>query len=309
MKKNTIKNVIVITITFSIVFAVGFLGVQFYFSNFKKTSEKPPENHLVEKTDSKSTTIPQENTETRADKIIKTVYPILGQSNKLSQKEKANMDVWRNNIVELTKKNIDTLFVNGFTKEKKVCLTFDDGPDLVSTPKALNILKENNIKASFFFIGQSVKLYPNVVKETFKDGNLVLSHSYSHPEFTKLGEEDINKQLQMTENEIFKIVEKKPAIVRPPFGDVNQETIDILSKANYTTVLWSIDTLDWSQREKDNIVNNVVTNVRPGEIILMHTAGDKNTSMEALPEIIIKLKEMGYTFVTLDDLLKVNAYK
>ena len=309
MKKKSIKNVILTIIFFLMVFAIGFICVQRYFTTVKKTSEKPTENHQAEKPDSNSSTIPKDDTETIDYKIIKTVYPILGQSNKLSQKEKANMDVWRNNIVELTKKNIGTLFVNGFTKEKKVCLTFDDGPDLVSTPKALNILKENNIKASFFFIGQSVKLYPNVVKETFKDGNLVLSHSYSHPEFTKLGEEDINKQLQMTENEIFKIVEKKPAIVRPPFGDVNQETIDILSKANYTTVLWSIDTLDWSQREKDNIVNNVVTNVRPGEIILMHTAGDKNTSMEALPEIIIKLKEMGYTFVTLDDLLKVNAYK
>jgi len=303
------KSIILITIISSIVFALGFIGVQLYLTNNKNVSEKPSKNQQPEITDSNTITIPEQDTDIKENKITKTVYPILGQSNKLSQKEKANMDVWRSNIVELTKKNIDTLFVNGFTNEKKVCLTFDDGPDLVSTPKALNILKENNIKASFFFVGQSIKLYPNVVRETFNNGNLVLSHSYSHPEFTKLREENINTQLQMTENEIYKIIEKRPAIVRPPFGDINQATIGMLSKANYKTVLWSIDTLDWSQKEKDNIVNNVVNNVRPGEIILMHTAGDKNTSMDALPVIITKLKEMGYTFVTLDDLLKVNAYK
>jgi len=307
MKKNSIKNVILIVAFLVSIFVLGFKSVQYRFFNNIKANDK---NSKLSASKSPVAIKASENKDKIKDEAQpKTVYSILGNSNKLSSKEKANRDAWIAQVVELANKNIDTLFINGFTKEKKVCLTFDDGPDLAATPKVLAILKENNIKGSFFFIGENVRLYPNIVKEAYNSGNLVLCHSYSHPEFTKLKEEDINKQLEKTENEIYKVIGKKPAIIRPPYGDINQNTIDILSKANYKTVLWSIDTLDWSQREKTNIVNNVINNIRPGDIILMHTGKDKEASIDALPEIIANLKEMGYSFTTIDELLNINAYK
>lgn len=78
---------------------------------------------------------------------------------------------------------------------------------------------------------------------------------------------------------------------------------------NYRSVLWSIGTLDWEQHEVTNIVKNVVRNVRPGEIILMHCDGNKQSTTEALPQIILKLKKMGYSFITVDKLLDLPAYK
>lgn len=309
MKKNLVKNIILAATILVLVFILGFKGIQHYLSNTLKVTEKASKIDAPSSIASADSTEPEDKSKLIDNTPPKKIYTILGDSNKLSQKEKANKDVWVGRIVQLAYANIDRLFVNGFTNEKKVCLTFDDGPDSINTMKALNILKQNNVKASFFFIGENVKLYPNTVKEAYSDGNLVLSHSYSHPELTKLNERDIDKQLQMTEKEIYKAIGKRPAIIRPPYGDVNQNVIDILSKSNYKAVLWSIDTLDWSQKEKANIVNNVVNNIRPGDIILMHTTEDKKATIEALPEIITKLKEKGYSFVTLDELLNVSAYK
>ncbi len=238
-----------------------------------------------------------------------TIYDIYGKSNKLSKKEIDAMDAWRQDIVKLSKANPYRLFINGYTEEKVVALTFDDGPDSKTTPKILDILKKNNIHGSFFFIGNKVKQYSSVVKRTYEEGNLVLSHSFSHPELTKKNAEEVKSEFISAENAIYSIIKKKPAIARPPYGAVNDTVLKAASEENLKLTIWSTDTLDWSQKEKANIVKNVVDNVRPGEIILMHSNEDKATTAEALPEIITKLKEKGYRFVDLSELLKTDAYK
>lgn len=283
-------------------------------TNIKKNNpvEIPPpansENSETASDNSKEQTSQDNNTpDNNASAIV--IYNILGVSNKLTQKEKLAMDKWRNDIVEFAKKNTGAMFVNGSANRKAVALTFDDGPDADITPKILDVLKAKNVKASFFFIGEKVPENEDVVKRAYADGNLVLSHSFDHPDLSTKSEAVIDKQIKDTENAIYNVIGKKPALIRPPYGNTNDLILKEVARNNLKVVIWSIDTLDWSQKEKANITKNVLDNVRPGEIILMHSNEDKKTTLEALPDIIDGLKDKGYSIVTLSELLGVNAYK
>lgn len=227
----------------------------------------------------------------------------------MKENQKKDMSIWRKDIVELAKKNKNSVFINGFAEKKQVALTFDDGPDGVITPKILDVLKEKNVKASFFFIGKSVSLFPEVVKRAYKDGNLVLNHSLTHADLSNKNAKDIQGEIKGTEDKIFSLINKRPAIIRPPYGALTQNSIDEIEKTNYKMVIWSIDTLDWSQKESSNITNNVLNNVRNGDIILMHSNGDKKATLEALPAIIEGLEKKGYKIVTLDELLNITPYQ
>ncbi|HEY8804097.1 MAG TPA: polysaccharide deacetylase family protein, partial [Clostridium sp.] len=148
-----------------------------------------------------------------------------------------------------------------------------------------------------------------IIKQAYADGDVIANHSWSHKDFTTINAAEINNEVTLTENEINKVIGKRSALIRPPYGDINDAVQNTLTALNYKSIIWSIDTLDWEQREVDNIVKNVVNNVRPGDIILMHCNEDKKVTTEALPQIISKLKEMGYSFVTVDKLLDLSAYK
>jgi len=234
---------------------------------------------------------------------------ILGKSNNLTSKQQESMDKWRTEIVEMAGKKVGKLYINGPSDSKQVALTFDDGPDGKVTPEILDILKSRNVNASFFLIGNNAKKYPDVVKRAYSEGNLVLNHSMDHPDFMKLTQDQMMQEVTGTEDTIFSIIGKRPAIIRPPYGSVSQEELDTLNASGCKVVIWSIDTLDWSQKESSNIAKNVLDNARNGDIILMHSNGDKQATAGALPEIIDGLKAKGFTIVTLDKLLGINAYK
>lgn len=219
------------------------------------------------------------------------------------------MAEWRQEVYDIAAKNEGLVFLNGPVAEKEVCLTFDDGPDDIVTPQVLDILKKYKVKGNFFFKGNRIRKYPDVVKRTYREGNLVLSHAYSHQELNKINAYDIDKEIWATEKAFEEVLGVKPALIRPPFGSTNTDVINEISSNGCKMILWSIDTLDWSQREKQNIVKNVLDNVRAGDIILMHCDEDKQVTVEALPVVLEGLKSRGYTIVGLDDLLGVEAYK
>lgn len=232
-----------------------------------------------------------------------SVLNILGQSHKLTSQELNSMQKWRNEIAQIAKANPEWVFLNGPTSEKKVALTFDDGPDGSVTPKILDTLSHYHVKGNFFFIGQSAKAYPSVVKRAFNEGNLVLNHSYSHPQFTQKSEAFITNELAQTDALLKSLTGAAPEFVRPPYGIVNDQVLNVAKSRGQKLIIWSIDTLDWSQKEKENIVQNVLRNVRPGEIILMHSNGDKQATAEALPAIIEGLQAKGFEIVTLKELI------
>lgn len=259
--------------------------------------------HVPTGTDHKNTAGPVANPETPY------ILSILGQSKELSEQQKLAMDSWRNDIVKLAGQHPGTVFINGPKNSKKVALTFDDGPDNVCTPQISDILKEYQVTGNFFFKGQRINKCPNVVRRAASDGNLVLSHTFNHLELDRHTPAEIDNEIIQSEKVLDNLLGNVPAMIRPPFGTVNETIIKEAEKNNVIIILWSIDTLDWSQKESPNIAQNVLDNVRPGDIILMHSDEDKQATVEALPAIIEGLQDKGYSIVGLDELLNIDAYK
>ncbi|MDF2884156.1 MAG: putative polysaccharide deacetylase [Clostridiaceae bacterium] len=239
-----------------------------------------------------------------------TVYSIKGKSVNITGKNLILMNESRESDRAMAVKYPNMVFINGNTVRKQAALTFDDGIDPKITPDILKILKDNNVKASFFVVGKTVLKNSDIVKKAYYDGNLILNHSYNHIELPKAKDQVIKEEITKTEDAIYSVIGKRPDIIRPPYGEINDNLVKIETELGYkAAVLWSTDTLDWSQKEPDSIVNNVIDNVRPGEIILMHANEDKGATVKALPIIIKKLKSMGYEIVTLDRILNIQPYK
>jgi peptidoglycan/xylan/chitin deacetylase (PgdA/CDA1 family) len=236
-------------------------------------------------------------------------YEIKGSSERLSDKERQSIAKWKPEITDFAKQYNNYIYLNGQTTEKIVALTFDDGPDEQVTPKILDILKAYGEHANFFFTGQNVEAFPAVVQRAYMEGNLILNHSYSHPSFYNKTTEFVADEISRTDEIIRNVTGKVPALVRPPYGIVTYNVLKIAEARDDKLIIWSTDTFDWSQKDTTHIAENVLQNVRPGEIVLMHSNSDKTQTEKALPQIIEGLRAKGYKIVLLDYLLNTNAYK
>lgn len=236
-------------------------------------------------------------------------YHILGSTTKLTEAQMKNIIAGRRQIVELAVNNPGEMYINGPTIEKRAALTFDDGPDSWVTPMVLDILKSNNVKANFFFLGTQMKYFPGVVERAYNEGHLILNHSFSHPHFTELSKQEIKNQIIYTREEIKSIIGKRPSLVRPPYGETNVRVLATARETKNKIVIWSTDSMDWVPGiEKHEVIQNVLYNVRPGEIILMHSGPGQKTVISTLPEIIKGLKARGFSIVDLGTMLGVSAY-
>ncbi|TDT63587.1 polysaccharide deacetylase family protein [Fonticella tunisiensis] len=238
------------------------------------------------------------------------VYNILGTTTRLTEAQMRNIAAGRRYIVELARKNPGEIYINGPTTKKRVALTFVDGPDSWITPRVLDILKTNNVKANFFFVGTQMGYFPDVVKRAYNEGHLILNHGFSHPHFTEMDPQGIKKQIISTEEKIESILGRRPSFVRPPYGEVDENVLSTVRATGNKIVIWSIDTMDWVPKvDKQTVVENVLNNVRLGEIILMHSGPGQRIAVEALPEIIRGLRARGFSIVDLGVMLDVNPYK
>lgn len=191
-------------------------------------------------------------------------------------------------------------------KEKKVvALTFDDGPSPDVTPRVLNILQEYKAKATFFMLGSQVEFYPAIAKQVASLGHEVASHSYHHPDLTKMDLNHIQEEFKRTSEEIKKATGQEPTLFRPPYGAYNDEVINYAKDHNYAIVLWSIDSLDWKHRNPSDIINLILKDLTDGAIILLHDI--HQTTADSLPQLLSTLKEEGYEFVTVSELLSMQT--
>ena len=219
--------------------------------------------------------------------------------------------VW--NIPDLMAQHPGKVFLRGVTNRKQVALTFDDGPDTEYTPQILDLLGQFGVKATFFLKGANISGQEWVVTRIVREGHLVANHSYSHPDFRKLNAEQIVAEVQKTEELVEKITGRETALLRPPYGEMTAEGLDRLVAAGYTMINWSVDSKDWRPDQAEQILTNILSQVKPGSIILMHSAGggdqDLTPTVEVLPHLITKLQALGYEIVPLTDILPVAAYK
>lgn len=182
---------------------------------------------------------------------------------------------------------------------KTIALTFDDGPGPY-TEKLLDILDKYDAKATFFLIGSKVSGQASVVRSIQAHGHQLGNHSWSHPELPKLSVDQIAGEIDRTNEAIRQATGVKPSILRPPYGAVNGVVLEQLRLRNMSSILWSVDTRDWADRNSQIVCSRAVAGARPGAVILMHDI--HQTSVNAVPCILSSLKQQGYSFVTIQRL-------
>ncbi len=186
----------------------------------------------------------------------------------------------------------------------KIALTFDDGPHPRYTPEILDILEEYGVHATFFVVGENVHHYPDVAREVARRGHEIGNHTYTHPCAIQQEIGMLRKELAECEVEIQNATDTSPKLFRPPQGSWNTAVYQLARQQDYDVILWDIDTLDWAHTPSEQISENVLANVKSGDIILMHDYHSNGcTTTAALRLFVPVLLERGYRFVTVSELI------
>lgn len=183
-----------------------------------------------------------------------------------------------------------------------VALTFDDGPNPECTERILNVLQENYSKATFFVVGTNAEKYPDILKMVAGAGNEIGNHTFNHSNLTELSSADVEEQIDKVNRAVKKATGEPPTVIRPPFGAYND---DLLNRLEVPVVLWDLDTKDWDSRNAQAVVDNVLSNVKDGDIILMHDIYD--STAEAVEILVPKLKEQGFLIVTVSEMAEYKG--
>ena len=181
---------------------------------------------------------------------------------------------------------------------KVVALTFDDGPNPTTTNQALDTLSKYGIKATFFVLGKNVSGNEEILKRMKADGHVIGNHSWSHPVLSKLSLDEAKKQITDTEAALTKVLGSSSKLMRPPYGAI---TDDIRNSLDLSFIMWDVDSLDWKSKNEASILTEIQRQVKNGSIILMHDIHVE--TVNALPKVIDYLKEQGYEFVTVPEML------
>jgi|SRR5699024_2482019 len=196
-------------------------------------------------------------------------------------------------------------FYADLSGDKDIYLTFDNGYEEGHTNDVLDVLKEENVPATFFVTGHYVKDQPKLIQRMVKEGHIIGNHSYHHPDFTVISKKSIQEELDSLEKEVASLTDqKKLQYLRPPRGTFSQDTLKWTNELGYTHIFWSLAFEDWetnNQKGKDYAYEEITKQLHPGAIILLHTVSSDNK--EALANVIQEAKRQGYTFKSLDDLM------
>lgn len=182
-----------------------------------------------------------------------------------------------------------------------VAITFDDGPYAPTTSKVLAALKERNINATFFVIGYRAEINKKLLQNMVEQGHEIGIHSWDHPDYTTLNKTEIKQQQEQCASIVEQYTGEKARISRPPYGGNNSKVDKICGTP---IVLWSMDSLDWKETDRRQLIKRVVNETKPGDIILMHDL--QKITAECIDEILDGLLAKGYIPVTVSDLIAAN---
>lgn len=188
--------------------------------------------------------------------------------------------------------------------EKRIALTFDDGPHPVYTEEILDILAAYDAKATFFCIGVNAAQYPMQVRKILSAGHEIGNHTYDHRNLQRVDGAGVKAEIWGMEDALLPVTEDLPMLLRPPGGLYSDAVCQTAAALEYDVILWSVDTRDWAHTAVEDIVENVLTNTGPGDIVLFHDfIGGSSPTPEALRRILPVLVERGYSFCTVSELL------
>lgn len=178
-----------------------------------------------------------------------------------------------------------------------VALTFDDGPNPIFTPQILAILKKNNIKATFFVVGNNARKYPDLIKAIHADGHTIASHSQSHPLLTKLSLQKLEYEITEPNRIIKSILGLEPKCLRYPFGASNSLVRERIRAHNMLPTSMGFNSFDYERRGTEKLIHWVTSNIQEKRVFLFHDGFDKREqTVSALPEIITAIKKQKLEF-------------
>lgn len=197
-------------------------------------------------------------------------------------------------------------------QDKVVALTFDDGPSPVWTPQILGELKRAGIKATFFMLGEHVKKYPGIAQRVAAEGHEIGNHSYTHHVLIYYTTEELEREIRDTEKAVKEAAGYVTTCFRPPKAWATNKEKQKIREMGYKVVLWSLNSKDWVTFDDKYIVKYIVRNIRPGDIILFHDSGgafgteggDRSETVRVIYRLTERLREKGYSFVTVSELIK-----
>lgn len=197
------------------------------------------------------------------------------------------------------------------TDSKVVALTFDDGPSPIWTPQILDELKKADIEATFFMVGKHVERYPETARRVAREGHEIENHGYDHKVMVYYKIDELRKEINDTEKIIRDVTGQTTRYFRPPKAWLTTIEKQKIREMGYSIVLWSLNSKDWVTFHDKQITSYLLRHIRPGDIILFHDSGgvfsteggDRRQTVKTIPRLVRKLKEKGYRFVTISELL------
>lgn len=185
---------------------------------------------------------------------------------------------------------------------KLVAFTFDDGPYAPSTGNMLELLRKENVKATFFLVGFNASVFPELALAAADDSHQIASHTYNHNNLTTLSAEEFVAEVQGNNDWLEEVCGVRPTMLRPPGGNLNDE---VKQNMNMPIILWSVDPRDWATTDDEAIFRHVVDHTEDGDIVLMHDV--YKATVKAAERIIPALKDMGFFFVTVEELISLRG--
>ncbi|TRW90377.1 polysaccharide deacetylase family protein [Candidatus Methylobacter oryzae] len=196
----------------------------------------------------------------------------------------------------------------GNVSEKEIALSFDDGPNRQYTPQVLSTLAQYNASATFFVIGKNIRGNEGILKQIDADGHSIGNHSYTHSFYIDFkSQQGFKDELNRTAESVFNIIGKRMKLFRPPYGVTTPNLVKASKLLNYNIIGWSIRSFDTTSDNIQTISKRVQTQIKPGAIILFHDTSD--STVQALKQTLNFTKENGYKIVSVERLLKIEAYE
>ena len=191
--------------------------------------------------------------------------------------------------------------------DKSVALTFDDSPSPM-TEKVLDVLKEHDVKASFFLIGQNIEKYPNILQRIVDEGHIVGNHSWAHTaDFPTKTYAEVENEFKKTSALIYKLTGRQPLFFRPPFGVTNPRIGRAVRNLGMKCIGWNIRSLDTVEKyTREAVMSRIASQMKPGSVILLH---DRCKDSDKLLQMVLQyINENGYKVVSIEELFNLKAY-
>ncbi|MBO8129370.1 MAG: polysaccharide deacetylase family sporulation protein PdaB [Peptococcaceae bacterium] len=214
------------------------------------------------------------------------------------------MALWQEPITFVTTDAHSRIVYKVKTDKKVAALTFDISWGEKIPEPVLDILKEKDVKCTFFLSGPWVARHKEIAKRIAEEGHEIGSHGWKHENYSEMSNDQIKEEIRKAHDTLKEITGQNPTLIRTPNGDWNEQVLDAIFASGYTAIQWSVDSLDWKDIGAEASKERVLRLIHPGAIILMHASDSAEQTPESLPKIIDGLREKGYELVTVSKLLE-----